>query len=401
MEEYDLRNVCRTCLTESGEFYSMFIGEAISGLSVQLAEMITSLITTIQVSPADGLPEQVCSSCASILVNMYMFKLKCEKSDRVLREKLRKLTVYYEDDSDEQKANDDNAEDNMEIVKPEVIVESECKTVESETTLQELDSFEFDYKSDCEDFPEIVQPDELNSCRNEPALKQQNKVKEFECNICEKRFSRDDLLVRHKIAHAMKMNGEKFKFEDYQPEESDQDVPTVIKSEEFVFSCSECVDVVFVHKVDLDRHIAQQHDKKGELISCEVCMKKFSKTAHLNRHLKIHSMSKAYTCRMCNKGFARQEQLTHHMNVHTGIKPHTCDICYKGFNQISNLKDHMRTHNGEKPFLCSTCGKGFNQLGNLRQHTIRHSGIKAHLCSTCGNGFASKGELSAHLRKHT
>lgn len=49
MEEYELRNVCRACLTEEGEFYSMFVAEDISGLSLQLSEMMTSC-TSIQVN---------------------------------------------------------------------------------------------------------------------------------------------------------------------------------------------------------------------------------------------------------------------------------------------------------------------------------------------------------------
>lgn len=258
-------------------------------------------------------------------VNMYLFKVKCEKSDKVLREKLRKVTVYYEEDLEEQEGNDHN----MEIIKPEVIVENEAKVPQDEIILDELENFDFDYKSDCEDFPEIVAQEDIAESYNEATLKHQNKVKEFECDICQKRFSRNDLLIRHKIAHAMKMGDDKFQFDHYQMEEGDQGNPLVIKTEEFMFSCAEC-DVIFIHKVDLDNHIAQEHEKREAYLSCDVCSKKFSKMSHLNRHQKIHSMAKAFKCRLCNKGFTRQEQLTHHMNVHTGIKPHTCDICFKG-----------------------------------------------------------------------
>ncbi|KAJ8939009.1 hypothetical protein NQ314_011259, partial [Rhamnusium bicolor] len=324
MEECELKNICRACLTEDGEFQSVFIPDSSTGLSLHLSEMM-SACASIQVTLGDGLPEQICSACATNTVNMYLFKLKCEKSDTFLRERLQKVTVYYAGEFLEEPSN----ENNEELIKPEVHVENDNKLseIETEIILEEFDNFEFETnKSDSEDFPDTTE--ELDVANHGITLKQQNKVKEFECDICQKRFSRDDLLIRHKIAHAMKMDEQNLEFDGtYQIE--NEHSPLMIKSEEFMFSCSDC-DVIFIQKEDLDNHINQEHEKKEGNVSCEVCLKKFHKIAHLNRHIKTHSEIKMYKCPLCNKGFIREEQLSHHMNIHSGAKPHTCDICFKG-----------------------------------------------------------------------
>ncbi|CAH1117394.1 unnamed protein product [Phaedon cochleariae] len=377
MEKCDRPNICRACLTEDGKLQSVFTSEISSGLPLHISEMISSC-TSFEVSLGDGLPDQICTECVTSTVKMYLFKLKCEHSDRILKERLKKVTVVYQNDLE----NENNK------IKAETV---ECKDMEiNNEILDDSDKFDFDTcKLDNEDDTQPVYPE-----KEESTLKEE-KIKKFQCDICNKRFSRYDLLIRHKIAHAMKMEQQNVQYDGT----FEMDDCLDVKHEEVVFTCLQC-DTVFSNKEDLDVHL-KKHVKLKK-ISCSACGKKFSKSAHLNRHMRnTHISEKQYKCTMCDKAFHRAEQLKNHMNGHTGMKPHVCDTCFKGFNQISNLKDHMRTHNGEKPFLCSTCGKGFNQLGNLRQHSVRHSGVKAHLCNTCGSRFASKGELSAHLRKHT
>ncbi|EFA03090.1 Histone-lysine N-methyltransferase PRDM9-like Protein [Tribolium castaneum] len=413
MEEEISQKICRACLTESGEFQSIFVPDEKTGTSIHISEMMMAF-ATVQVTLGDGLPEQICSTCARTTVDMYMFKLKCEESEKILRSRLAKSPFQEQFTIEEKHYVETKGDVDVYsiVIKPELCSEDSEINHELSSDFEhlnapdksdsDLDAFEL-YADEggqehrCPHCPKVF---DKESAANRH-IKTHSAVKAYKCDTCDKRFSRNDLLLRHKIAHAMKMDDQKFELENFSDDDEDPDDDTIIiKTETALYPCAEC-NLIFIKKEELDAHI-QKHEKGGgEGIVCNVCMKTFSKQAHLNRHKKIHSQNKPHVCPTCNKGFVRAEQLNNHMNIHSGIKPHVCAICLKGFNQISNLKDHMRTHNGEKPFLCSTCGKGFNQLGNLRQHTIRHSGIKAHLCSTCGNGFASKGELSAHLRKHT
>lgn len=330
-----------------------------NGLFFSSGNRITLLITlpaihieiVFQINLGDGLPEVICTACAEKAVELYLFKQCCERSDQVLRNRLRK-SREKEDRNDE--CVDLNS---VIIIKNEFIGEDEraCDAVDRSS-----DDSEAEHKRDSN-----------SSLQSEES----HLSKDHKCDMCQKTFVREENLIKHKILHAV---------HKAPPKEQTQQV-----------------NIAPVNNPEPLQQENQTSNVVQRPFTCHICEAKFAKHTHLSFHLKIHSSTKQHSCKVCGKRFARAEQLTNHANTHSGLKPHVCKICSKGFNQISNLKDHMRTHNGERPFLCSTCGKGFNQLGNLRQHTIRHSGIKAHLCNICGNGFASKGELCAHLRKHT
>ncbi|KAI4465109.1 zinc finger protein [Holotrichia oblita] len=360
MEESVLNNICRACLTEHGEFQFIFVRDESTGLDIHLAEMIMAY-ASVQITFGDGLPEQICLSCANKAVEMYMFKKQCEESDACLRQRLGKSPLLkVQVDSSE----GETQEFEVDVKEGEVLIKSEvCNNIVNLEEKRQL-------HQSCEYIRDVVEDNIYIT-----------KTVVYECNHCLQQFK--------ELTH--------IKLEQKNDNESN---PQMKESR----LETEQNDITVLNTPTLDGfNISRIHtghkEKPGH--ECYICNRKFTKTSHLTRHLKIHNPIKPHACKVCYKRYARLEQLTTHMNIHMGVKPHVCDICFKGFNQISNLKDHMRTHNGEKPFLCSTCGKGFNQLGNLRQHTIRHSGIKAHICTFCGNGFASKGELCAHVRKHT
>lgn len=256
---------------------------------------------------------------------MYVFKLQCEKSDKILRERLQEKTLCIEFkvnplENEKQLKSEEVLLEEENIIIEENIIEE--KADQDKMLLEELDNFDFD------SFDNESEPD-VSAKENE--TKSHVKIKEFHCEICQKHFSRNDLLLRHKIAHAIKMEDPKIK--EFKRVERTPYIYSEIdlKSEEFLYSCSHC-ELLFVHKDDFEHHYKQNHVKK-ELynLTCELCSEKFSKLSHKNRHLKkIHFLDKQYKCHSCDKSFSKKEQFEHHNNSHLGKKPHTCDICLKG-----------------------------------------------------------------------
>ncbi|XP_056639156.1 zinc finger protein 664-like isoform X2 [Diorhabda sublineata] len=393
MEECELRNICRACLTEQGQFQSVFVPESSSGISLHISEMM-SACSSVQVTLGDGLPEQICKSCVADTINFYLFKLKCEKSDKILRENLKKSTVMYE----------------QEFIKCDVNTENKLKNEidvdKNEENQKQLDQFDvFDTYSNYSDENSI-------EMKEEELPIDKPKIKEFECDICRKQFTRNDLLLRHRIAHAMKMENHNMDFAaSYQLDQDDEDTLD-IKKEDYVYACNRC-ETIFLQKEDLDVHL-KSHLKEQYNVGCQFCQRKFSRLAHLNRHLRnAHYTEKHFKCEVCEKSFYKQEQLRHHMNGHSGLKPHICDICCKGarpfvcsvcnhgFTTSSSLTKHKRIHSGEKPYECDTCKMKFSRSGILARHKRTHTGEKPYKCKFCDKAFSQSNDLTSHQRIHT
>lgn len=379
----DPPNMCRACLATEGLFQSIFVPDETIDVNIHLAEMIMEY-SSVQITLGDGLPEVICLMCADKCVELYKFKRKCESTDLALRrlfcQFIEDTTVSIDLKSEPKEAPTEDTIDDIANTTISHITEEIANYEYVEEAKVKLESGD---EADSLAVEAILNDESNDSLLDSIPLKlliNKKETKKHKCDNCNMRFRKAYHLNRHMRAHSI--NGALTCKPNRKKALTAQD-----------FNLSECDKVEITEKMKL-KNKKYKHE-------CMICLKRFMKMSHLNRHAKIHNSDRNHICIKCKKSFARLEQLNTHMNIHTGVKPHVCKVCSKGFNQKSNLKDHMRTHNGEKPFLCSTCGKGFNQLGNLRQHTLRHTGIKAHLCSECGNGFASKGELGAHIRKHT
>jgi len=135
------------------------------------------------------------------------------------------------------------------------------------------------------------------------------------------------------------------------------------------FQCTIC-DKRFSQKCHMNDHTIIHTEQKR--FECSFCRKRFGFKSVLNIHTRIHTGEKPFQCTICHKRFGHKKYLDVHTRVHTGEKPFQCTICGKRFIQKSSLNTHTRIHTGEKPFECSFCNMSFRHKSSLKLHTKIH-----------------------------
>jgi uncharacterized Zn-finger protein len=199
--------------------------------------------------------------------------------------------------------------------------------------------------------------------------------KPYECQICEKTFTRSDSLVEHKRIHT--------------------------------------------------------REKPYE---CAICKKTFSQSSALADHKRIHTGEKPYECDICKKTFISSGALTDHKRIHTGEKPYSCNICKKSFSHRSGLSfhckssAHLKIKEGkvtvpEKTYVdCGETIKIEDIKGEINEeesdedplfilpgtistyssntNTSHKTYHKQHSCDICGKFFSEKSMLDIHKFIH-
>ncbi|XP_045782789.1 histone-lysine N-methyltransferase PRDM9-like [Maniola jurtina] len=215
------------------------------------------------------------------------------------------------------------------------------------------------------DVPNIVIMEDIahSSAKNDKDLS-------YICEICHRKFKRENLLLKHVIAH----------------------------NKEKPFTCKLCRYTCKYNSL-LVRHI-RTHTGERQL-ACELCPSKFMQNSHLVNHMRTHSGEKPFACKLCNYKFAQNSHLVKHMRTHTGERPFACKLCSAKFTQSSNLVNHMRTHTAEKPFACNVCPYKCTEKGSVVKHMRTHTGEKPFACALCNYQCTENSHLVRHMRTHT
>jgi len=242
----------------------------------------------------------------------------------------------------------------------------------------------------------------------------------FKCDWdnCEKKFSRNKKLTVHLKTHTKERPfkcywdncGQKFTLNGQLTSHLKTHTETTVTNldstnmEEFrilkdgmarrKMPCEYCSKLVMIKNMK-----SHQTIHTGEkLHKCEMCDKKFSQKATLNRHMLSHTNQRNFTCEGCNKSFKDNTALKRHELIHLETNQFQCEYCPKRFIQKNNLKAHLRSHTGEKPFKCDQCDKKFTHNVSLKTHLKKHNIV--FICDQCGEKFTNNVSLKTHLKKH-
>ncbi|KAK3929095.1 Zinc finger protein 84 [Frankliniella fusca] len=287
--------------------------------------------------------------------------------------------------------------------------------------------------------------------------KSENENLHYNCDICQKSFTRGAYLYRHLRKHtgeftcvtclAVFARKENLKTHScIKPKES---FPCSMCGRKFSakkylqrhiplhtgeFACSEC-NRHFVSKLSLKYHRCNcdKNQSRSGSISCAMCERTFSSESKLKAHLRIHydlkskpgpfkssqnihrqarkkdvntkskknkiPEGKLFICEICGAIFKSSSSMKTHWFCH-GERKFECSICEKRFHRKDVLQEHSRVHE-EANFPCEVCGKKYKTKKSLYVHSLIHGGSKRFSCSVCAKSFFQKGNLLKHAQTHT
>ncbi|KAK6641043.1 hypothetical protein RUM44_012742 [Polyplax serrata] len=216
----------------------------------------------------------------------------------------------------------------------------------------------------------------------QPTTEEEYRNKNFECDICQKKYVCKNSLKRH----ILKVH--------------------LGRAESETAVCPYCGKTL-TSKLNLKSHIEFVHE--ALFVSCPICKKKINfKT--IGKHYKVHQTDVEFNvesghqflCNLCGKILKSKRSFEDHQKLHKNIRDELCDICGSGFTTKKFLYLHKKTHEGgkRKVFGCPQCDKVFSGRHTLNRHLLTHSGEKNFICEICSKCFYTLQELNRHVRYH-
>ncbi|KAK4876243.1 hypothetical protein RN001_012665 [Aquatica leii] len=418
--------MCRICLEESNEMIDIHSNQ--NSLQLSIAEMV-SICTNVKVEENDLISCLVCSTCTEEIIQATKFRLKFNKSYKLLNEYLLKVNSKDED-SDQiviiNTIRDSFKSDTVEIYAEEEIDKDKpgnekmykCKkcgegfdskverirhqrvfkhyirktVICSKCNLQiPIQNYKMHYSKHFKCLKcKLCDKTFSNNFNLQRHMHIHSNAKPYKCNVCNAKFARQDKLKEHILLHnndLCKQPLNENRCEKYQR----------------VLSCNFCSKTFALVK-SLNTHLLLHTDKS---VICTHCGKLYPNEKKLNDHImSVHrkdlGQSKQFLCNICANQYSSKISLQRHILNHMGLaKRFQCDICQKAFTQAQSLQLHIKIHTGEKPFVCHICSKSFNKTFNFNRHLKIHNNVKLHKCTICEKSFSCKQTLIVHIRTHT
>ena len=179
-----------------------------------------------------------------------------------------------------------------------------------------------------------------SGCSNEPRIGQLIKAEHSDQDQEEEKFSLADLVGQFQSsASTPSLHIEKHK----EPLNRNTDLSQETKKKKVTctgekhYSCPQC-NKSFSSDGNVIRH--KQTHAAEKPYSCDQCNKSFSESGKLVVHKRTYTGEKPNSIDQCNKSFSQSSNLDVHKRIHTGEKPFNCDQCNKSFSRSGHLVVH-------------------------------------------------------------
>ncbi|KAH8263651.1 hypothetical protein KR044_012264, partial [Drosophila immigrans] len=388
-----------------------------------------NLLTLLQITRNEELPEMICSECLSLVTSLVNFSERITRVQKLycilqstgkesinlleLRAKFGLLEEQQEQSELEPETEPETLTEVHYVEEKPKLNELEEATLELENPLtpclgnvdkleanddeeQEEDKAAAEDMEDqeeeeyedtgtelllnlCEAFSNDASDVSSSSAKQQPG-KSKEAAKSHQCSECSRSYALPQTLQRHmRQEHAKSERATK------------------------LLPCEQC-DKMFRSHYQLQRHM-QQHlpMPKRKLYPCPSCGKKFTTNASAQSHAQYmhqEERPRPVICEQCGIAVHSLNALKEHLLSHTDYAPYECEVCKKCFKSASRLKHHKETHDPHK-YICPECGMQLNSRPTLNRHRLVHTDQMQHKCDYCGREFKRAKALKNHLILHT
>nr|XP_054924923.1 zinc finger protein 205-like [Dermacentor andersoni] len=184
---------------------------------------------------------------------------------------------------------------------------------------------------------------------------------EYQCQFCPSKFSHHDRLLCHLQRHTNTgsfdcfLCEKKFSREQVLPQAT---APTT----------SQAIDGV-ADEVGVENG--------AEAFRCDICLFTCPCGSELAEHKRALHADPAnrnwFKCHYCRVSFPHRDRLMVHLQKHTGTGFFDCFLCVRKFASEQNLLRHVRTvHGASENFPCHLCPRTFTRKDNLLAHIRKH-----------------------------